>query len=111
MKLLVYGATGSQVTGSQGGRVVEKPLAAGHEARVLTREPAKVQELDGAEVVPGEIEGAYSLEVSSEGCGGIFLQLPLLKFSSDAGLATVLEAAPLEPTPRTARGHREAFSR
>jgi uncharacterized protein YbjT (DUF2867 family) len=92
---------------------VEKPLAAGHEVRVLTRNPAKVQELDGAEVVSGEIEGAPSLEATSEVCGGIFLQPPLLKFSLDAGLATVIEAVPLEPTTLTTWGHRhrEAFSR
>lgn len=92
---------------------MEKPLAAGHEVRVLTRDPAKMQELDTAEVVQREIEGASSLEAASEGCGGTFLRLPLLKFSSDAGLATVLEAVPLEPTTFTAwtRRHLEAFSR
>lgn len=71
MKLLSYGATGSQ-----GRPVAEKLIAAGHEVRLLTREPQKVTGLEGAVVVRGDMADASSLEAATEDREGVFLHIP-----------------------------------
>lgn len=70
MKLLAYGATGSQ-----GHPVAEKLLAAGHEVRVLTSDPAGVVGLEQAEVVRGDMADAASLEAATAGREGVFLHI------------------------------------
>lgn len=77
MKLLTYGATGSQ-----GHPVAEKLLAAGHQVRILTRDPAGVVGLEQAEVVQGDMADAASLEAATAGCEGVFLHIPF--FTSSA---------------------------
>ena len=81
MKLLSYGATGSQ-----GGPVAEKLLAAGHEVRVLTRDPDKVSGLGGAEVVQGDMADAASLAAANEDREGVFLHVPFFTPSPQDGL-------------------------
>lgn len=81
MKLLVYGATGSQ-----GRPVAEKLLAAGHEVRLLTRDPAKVQGLQGAEVVRGDMADPDSLAAATEDREGVFLHIPFFTPSPLGGL-------------------------
>ena len=81
MKLLSYGATGSQ-----GRPVVEKLLAAGHEVRVLTRDPDKVAGLQGAEVVQGDMADTASLAAATEGRDGVFLHIPFFTPSPQDGL-------------------------
>jgi len=72
-KVLVYGATGSQ-----GGPVARKLLEAGHEVRVLTRDPARASGLReaGAEVVPGNMGDLQSLRRASEGVDAVSLLVP-----------------------------------
>ncbi len=81
MKLLSYGATGSQ-----GRPVAEKLLAAGHEVRILTRDPGKVSGLEGAEVVQGDMADAASLAAATEGREGVFLHIPFFTPSPQDGL-------------------------
>ncbi len=91
MKLLSYGATGSQ-----GRPVAEKLLAAGHEVRVLTRDPEKVTGLAGAEAVAGDMADAASLAAATEGREGMFLHVPFFTPKPQDGLTyaqNALEAA------------------
>ena len=81
MKLLSYGATGSQ-----GRPVAEKLLAAGHEVRILTRDPSKVEGLKGAEVVQGDMADAASLAAATEGREGVFLHVPFFTPTPQDGL-------------------------
>ena len=73
MKLLVYGATGSQ-----GAPVAQKLIEEGHAVRVLTRHPERAQAFadQGAEVVQGDLGKPDSLEKASEGVEGVFLHVP-----------------------------------
>lgn len=91
MKLLSYGATGSQ-----GRPVAEKLLAAGHDVRILTRDPSKVKGLEGAEVVEGDMADAASLVAATAGCEGVFLHVPFFTPAPQDGLVyaqNALEAA------------------
>lgn len=69
--VLVTGATGQQ-----GGAVARQLLARGHKVRALTRKPqgeaAKAIASLGAEVVPGELDDAGSLEKALRGAWGVF---------------------------------------
>jgi uncharacterized protein YbjT (DUF2867 family) len=91
MKILSYGATGSQ-----GHPVAQKLLAAGHQVRVLTRDPNKVQGLDGADVITGDMNDSASLKTANEGQEGVFLHIPFFTPSPTDGLTyaqNALEAA------------------
>jgi uncharacterized protein YbjT (DUF2867 family) len=81
MKILSYGATGSQ-----GQPVAQKLLAAGHQVRVLTRDPNKIQDLPGADVVTGDMNNIASLKAASEGQEGVFLHIPFFTPSPSDGL-------------------------
>ena len=81
MKLLSYGATGSQ-----GRPVAEKLLAAGHEVRILTRDPSKVEGPQGAEVVQGDMADAASLAAATGGREGVFLHVPFFTPTPQDGL-------------------------
>lgn len=72
-KILVYGATGDQAR-----PVARQLLEAGHQVRVLTRQPAKADELKalGAETVVGDLTDPKSLRRASEGVDGVFLLVP-----------------------------------
>jgi uncharacterized protein YbjT (DUF2867 family) len=69
--VLVTGATGQQ-----GGAVSRQLLSRGHKVRALTRKPegeaAKALAGMGAEVVPGELDDAASLEKALRGAWGVF---------------------------------------
>ena len=69
--ILVTGATGSQ-----GGATARELLARGHKVRVMTRNPdgpaAKTLATSGAEVVPGDLDDAASLEHALEGAWGAY---------------------------------------
>lgn len=82
MKLLTYGATGSQ-----GHPVAKKLLAAGHEVRILTRDPAGVVGLEQAEVVRGDMADVASLKLATEGREGVFLHVPFFTPDPLDGLA------------------------
>lgn len=82
MKLLTYGATGSQ-----GRPVAEKLLAAGHEVRLLTRDPSRVEGLEGAEVVRGDMADVTSLRLATKGREGVFLHVPFFTPDPLDGLA------------------------
>ncbi len=81
MEILSYGATGSQ-----GGPVAQKLLAAGHSVRVLTRDPSKVQGLEGAKVCQGDMADVDSLRKASSGVEGVFLHIPFFTERPDDGL-------------------------
>ena len=81
MKILSYGATGSQ-----GFPVARKLLEAGHTVRVLTRDPKRVQGLDGAEVFEGDMTDRDSLAEASAGLEGVFLHIPFFTERPDDGL-------------------------
>ncbi|MGH7724734.1 MAG: NmrA/HSCARG family protein [Candidatus Eiseniibacteriota bacterium] len=63
-------------TGKQGGAVARELLAKGHKVRAITRKPesAEAKELAklGAQVVPGDLDDAASLERAIEGAWGLF---------------------------------------
>jgi uncharacterized protein YbjT (DUF2867 family) len=69
--VLVTGATGQQ-----GGAVARRLLSRGHKVRALTRKPpgaaAKTLAGLGAEVVPGDLDDAVSLEKAIRGAWGVF---------------------------------------
>ena len=81
MVILSYGATGSQ-----GGPVAHKLLGAGHTVRILTRDPAKVQGLAGAQVFQGDLADPDSLREASRGAEGVFLHIPFFTERPDDGL-------------------------
>jgi dihydroflavonol-4-reductase len=60
---LVTGATGFV-----GWHIARKLLDRGEEVRLLVRDPARVRELDGAEVVVGDLREPESLAKAAEGC-------------------------------------------
>lgn len=75
LKVLVYGATGSQAS-----PVVHHLLANGHEAYALTRDPqtekaAPLREA-GATVVAGDMADRASLIAASEGMDGVAFMIP-----------------------------------
>lgn len=83
MKILAYGATGSQ-----GGPVAQQLLQAGHEVRVLTRRPESAASLAGlgAEVVPGDMGDPASLRRASEGVDAVSLLVPFFTEGPTDGL-------------------------
>ena len=83
MKVLVYGATGSQ-----GGPVAQQLLQAGHGVRVLTRRPEGAASLAGlgAEVALGDMGDPASLQGASEGMDAVSLLVPFFTQSPTDGL-------------------------
>ena len=83
MKLLVYGATGSQ-----GAPVAQKLIEDGHRVRVLTRDPRRAQGFadQGAEVVQGDLGEPDSLKAANEGVEGVFLHVPFFTDKPEDGL-------------------------
>jgi uncharacterized protein YbjT (DUF2867 family) len=73
MKVLSYGATGSQ-----GQPVAEQLLAKGHEVNVVVRHPERAEGLKakGAKVFQGDLGNPESLKAAHEGVGAVFLMLP-----------------------------------
>jgi dihydroflavonol-4-reductase len=65
--VLVTGATGFV-----GWHIARKLLDRGDQVRVLARDPARVRELDGVEVVVGDLRDPASLAKAAEGCGAVF---------------------------------------
>lgn len=69
--ILVTGATGHQ-----GGAVARELLARGHKVKAMTRKPASLAAAGlgarGAEVVPGDLDDAASLEKVLRGAWGVF---------------------------------------
>lgn len=64
---LVTGATGFV-----GWHVARALLDRGEKVRLLARDPAKVRELEGAEVVPGDLRDPASLERAVDGCSVVY---------------------------------------
>ncbi|GAB4510903.1 MAG: SDR family oxidoreductase [Anaerolineae bacterium] len=75
MKVLVYGGTGSQ-----GSAIVQKLLAQGHDAYVLTRQPEKAAHLaeQGAHIVQGDMADLASLRAASTGMDAIALTITFI---------------------------------
>jgi uncharacterized protein YbjT (DUF2867 family) len=74
-KILVTGATGTV-----GGQLVKQFLAAGHQVRALTRNPAKASFPAGVEVVTGNLAKPETLAPALEGITG----LHLINFDGDS---------------------------
>ncbi|WP_046246467.1 SDR family oxidoreductase [Hymenobacter terrenus] len=74
LKVLVYGATGSQ-----GSPVVRKLLERGHTPYVLTRDSQKAAPLQaaGAQVVTGDVSDRESLQKASQGMDAVALMTPV----------------------------------
>lgn len=68
MTILVTGATGNV-----GGPLVEQLLAAGEKVRALTRDPAKAELPEGAEVVAGNLADTASLSAAFDGVSAAHL--------------------------------------
>lgn len=83
MKILCYGATGSQ-----GNPVATELLKDGHDLRVLTRSPDKAQHLAeaGAKVVQGDMANLESLRSATAGREGVFLHIPFFTENPADGL-------------------------
>lgn len=64
---LVTGATGFL-----GWHVARKLLERGARVRALVRDPSRVRELEGVEIVRGDLRDADSLERAVAGCGAVF---------------------------------------
>lgn len=64
-------------SGSQGGAVARKLLAAGHKVRALVRDPSKPTSLalqtQGATLIPGAYDDITALEEAATGCTGVFI--------------------------------------
>jgi uncharacterized protein YbjT (DUF2867 family) len=73
MKVLSYGATGSQ-----GQPVAEQLLARGHEVNVIVRHPERAGSLKakGANIFQGDLGNLDSLGAANEGVDAVFLMLP-----------------------------------
>jgi NAD(P)H dehydrogenase (quinone) len=73
-RILVYGATGVQ-----GRPVARRLLQAGHNVRILVRNPAKADALRqaGAEIAIGDLSDPASLQAANQGIDAVFLHLPL----------------------------------
>lgn len=65
--ILVTGATGFL-----GWHVAKQLLARGEVVRALARDPKRVRDLDGIEVVPGDLRDPESLRRAVEGCSRVF---------------------------------------
>jgi NAD(P)H dehydrogenase (quinone) len=61
------------VTGGLGGRVARRLAARGVRQRVVARDPGRVPELDGAEVVTGSYDDRQGLRKAFEGAGALFM--------------------------------------
>ncbi len=84
--VLVYGATGAQAH-----PVARRLLEAGRTVRVLTRDPAKADDLRalGAEVVAGDFTDPDSLHAASVGMDGVFLLVPFMDPQAEYGRAAI----------------------
>src|SRR5215813_4301289 len=73
MKVLVYGASGSQAR-----PMVQQLLDRGHEPRVLTRAPARCARLfpAGTDLVTGDLDDADSLLRASRGVDAVAFMIP-----------------------------------
>lgn len=73
MKVLVYGATGTQA-----GPVVDLLVQQGHEARILTRDPARAAQgrPEGVTAVAGDFEDPDSLVRASRGMDAVSFMIP-----------------------------------
>lgn len=73
MKILSYGATGSQ-----GAPVARRLLENGHQVRVMLRHPDKAESLKtmGAEVVQGDLGDLPSVLQANRGIKAVFIMLP-----------------------------------
>ncbi|MGB7327915.1 MAG: NmrA family NAD(P)-binding protein [Rubripirellula sp.] len=83
MKILVYGANGSQT-----GAGTQILMDRGHEIRVLIRSEEKAQAWKdkGAEVAIGHMDDLNSLVSASEGCDAIFLLIPTFRDTNEEGI-------------------------
>ncbi len=83
MKILVYGANGSQT-----GAGTQILMDSGYEIRVLMRgeEKAQAWATKGAEVAIGQMDDLDSLIRASEGCDAIFLLIPTFRDSDEEGI-------------------------
>jgi uncharacterized protein YbjT (DUF2867 family) len=99
VKVLIYGATGSQMQPS-----VQLLLDRGHQPRVLTRDPAKAARLfpPGVELFRGELADYDSLRAASSGMDAIAFMLPAFL----AGPADPLEHARQAASAAAAGGAR-----
>jgi len=70
-KILVTGATGNV-----GKHVVSSLAAAGHEVRALMRTPASASQLDGVEVVRGDLSSPHTLEPALRDVESVYLMWP-----------------------------------
>ena len=59
-------------TGFVGWHVARKLLERGHRLRALVRDPARIRDLDGIELVRGDLRDSDSLARAVEGCGVVF---------------------------------------
>lgn len=81
--ILVSGATGSQ-----GHPVARHLLGAGHTVRVLARTPQKAADLQaaGAQIVPGDLGDAPSVQGAMAGVDGAFMHIPFFTERPTDGL-------------------------
>jgi NAD(P)H dehydrogenase (quinone) len=88
-QILVTGASGVQ-----GRPVARKLLEAGHNVRLLVRDPAKVAELAaiGAEVLQGDYDDQAGIERAIDGSDGLFLILPFFG-PNEVHATSLIEAA------------------
>ncbi len=89
MKILVYGANGTQA-----GAAAEVLMESGHQVRVLMRsnEKARPWVSKGAEVALGDMGDLDSLKRASEGCDAVFLLVPTFRSSNEDGVNFGLNA-------------------
>lgn len=83
MKILVYGANGSQ-----GGAAAQALMENGHQVRVLMRseEKARPWTAKKAEIALGDMGDIDSLKQASEGCDAVFLLVPTFRASNEDGV-------------------------
>ena len=84
MKILVYGANGSQA-----GAAAQALEESGHQIRVLMRSEGKAQPwaAKGIEVALGDMGDIDSLKRASQGCDAAFLLVPTLRTSNEDGVS------------------------
>ncbi|MEM9907591.1 MAG: NmrA family NAD(P)-binding protein [Cyanobacteria bacterium P01_D01_bin.44] len=89
MKILVYGANGTQA-----GATAQALMERGHQIRVLMRseEKAKPWVSKGAEVVLGDMGNIDSLKRANEDCDAVFLLVPTFRASNEDGVSFGLNA-------------------
>ena len=90
LKVLVYGATGSQSS-----PVVHHLLARGHQPYVFTRHPEKAADLQaaGATIVAGNMTDAASVHAANQGMDAVALLIPFSASDPLASARNAVEAA------------------